>query len=141
VPEAGHPELDALFGNWTNGFTLLSMDGSKQKFNASGNLTSSLDPLGNTTTYSYIDADSDGQTEAPSQVVDPWNRSTAFSCTSGQLDTITVFRRAEIVSRNDRGEQCGTVGRLNPPAGSSVRATCPTIFGTRELGLPAKETG
>jgi hypothetical protein len=38
APESGHHEFDSLFGKWTNGFTLLYMDGSKQKFNASGML-------------------------------------------------------------------------------------------------------
>ena len=87
--ESGHPELGVLYGDWTNGFTLKYKDGGQQKFNAQGILTSASNILGNTTTYSYIDADSDGQTDDPSQVVDPAQRTTSFSYNSGKLSTVT----------------------------------------------------
>ena len=42
-----------LSGDWDNGFTLTAKDGSVDLFNTSGQITSTIDPAGNETTYSY----------------------------------------------------------------------------------------
>ena len=47
--------------------------------------------MGNTTTFSYIDLDSDGVPDSLSQTVDPAGRTTTFAYVDGRLDAITDF--------------------------------------------------
>ena len=120
TPEAGHPQFSTLLGNWTNGFTLLYMDGGQQKFNASGILTSALDYLGNTTTYTYTDADSDGQTDDPTQRVDPAGHTTTFAYTSGRLNTITDFASRVTTMGYDGSARLTSVTEPDPDGGGEL---------------------
>jgi RHS repeat-associated protein len=119
-PEAGHPEFNVLTGNTTDGFTLVYRDGSREKFNASGILTSAIDALNNTTTYSYTDADSDGQTDDPTQVADPWHRTITFSYTSGRLSTITDFASRATTLGYDGSGRLTSVTLPDPDGGGEL---------------------
>jgi RHS repeat-associated protein len=120
APEAGHPEFDKLLGDWTNGFTLAWKDKASAKFNAQGILTSSSDSLGNTTTYSYTDADSDGQTDDPSQITDAANRTTTFSYTSGRLSSITDFASRATTLGYDGSGRLTSVTLPDPDGGGPL---------------------
>jgi YD repeat-containing protein len=56
-----------------------------------GLLTSRLDGVGNATTFSYIDLNSDGVPDALSEMVEPGGRTTTFAYSNGRLETRTDF--------------------------------------------------
>ena len=55
--------------------------GEKSIFDANGLLTKRVDTAGNETTYTYIDADGDGQTDEIKTIVDPSGRTTTYDYT------------------------------------------------------------
>jgi len=73
-----------LTGSWSTGFTLTAKNGTEDEFNTSGQLTSTTDPDGNETTYSYSSGKLASMTE-------PGVRTTTFSYDqqTGYLSSIT----------------------------------------------------
>ncbi|MEJ7591975.1 MAG: hypothetical protein WKF77_10530 [Planctomycetaceae bacterium] len=70
-------------------YTLTDQYGNKTNFSATGNVTSRVDPNSNSTAYTYVDSDSDGQTDDLSTVTDPWGRVTTFAYSGGLLASVT----------------------------------------------------
>ena len=83
-------EFSRLTKNENNTFTRISKDGSRINFNALGLETSSVDRNGNTTSYQYTDANSDGKIEELSWIVLPAGGNYHFIYDSnGKLQSIT----------------------------------------------------
>jgi len=70
-------------------YTLTDQYGNKTNFSATGNVTSRVDTNSNSTAYTYVDGDSDGQTDDLSTVTDPWGRVTTFAYSGGLLTSVT----------------------------------------------------
>jgi len=90
--EPGEAAFKTLSKNiMTNDFTLTDKYGNISKFDSNGYLTSREDANGNTFTFAYVDADTDGATDDISTMTDPFGRVTTFAYSSGLLSTITDF--------------------------------------------------
>ncbi|GAB5443819.1 MAG: hypothetical protein Fues2KO_41680 [Fuerstiella sp.] len=80
-----------LVENMDGSFTLTDKLGNKSEFDSDGLLTEKLDRNGNSTTFDYIDADSDTVVDELETVTDPWGNETTFAYTSGLLSSVTDF--------------------------------------------------
>ncbi|MBL8815479.1 MAG: cadherin-like domain-containing protein [Planctomyces sp.] len=69
---AGPYAFSTLVQNTGPVWTLTDQYGSAMTFSSVGNLTSRSDSNSNSTAYTYVDGDSDGQTDDLSTITDPW---------------------------------------------------------------------
>ena len=103
-------------------FTMTDRHGGQSQFDQDGLLTSRQDRVGNTTTFSYIDLDSDGVPDWLSQTVDPAG-CTMFAYVDGWLDAITDY--------------AGRVTKMTYDAADERHAVRPLVFQGRLGGLLA----
>lgn len=78
-----------LVQNTDSTYRLTDKFGNKANFSAIGLLTSRVDRNSNTTSFAYIDADSDSIADELSTITDPWSRVTTFAYSSGLLASVT----------------------------------------------------
>ena len=101
---AGLLSSSSLVQNADNTYTLTSKHGNRSEFDANGLLTARVDSNGNTISYAYVDADSDGQTDELSQITDPFGRVTTFAYSAGLLVSVTdIAGRTTSVTHDGSG--------------------------------------
>jgi RHS repeat-associated protein len=123
VSPAGPLAESTLTLNVGGTYTLTDRFGNKANFSSTGLITSRVDRNGNTTSYSYTDADSDGLTDELSQITDPFGRTVSFTYTSGRVSSVADFAsRTTTLGRDGSGRLTGVtlpdpdgVGSLTSP--------------------------
>lgn len=101
---AGPLAYATLVRNADQTFTLTSKTREKENFNALGMLTSRVDLNANTVTYSYIDANSDGQARELQKITDPFGRITTFVYSGGKLSSVKdLANRTTNIARDAAG--------------------------------------
>jgi RHS repeat-associated protein len=121
--QAGPYATDTLIQNGDNTYRLTDKFGNQSHFSSAGLLTSRVDRNNNTTSFVYVDADTDGQVDELSTITDPWGRVTTFAYTSGLLATVT-----------DHANQVTTVAQDGPGRITSI--TAPDPDGAGPLAAP-----
>ncbi len=101
---------------FTMGYALAWKDGSQTTFDSSGLMTSQVDRLGNTTSYTY-NPDGTMATET-----DPTGRTTTFTYTSGKLTSVTDFA-GRVTTYSYTGDQLTSITEPDPGHGEAVPST------------------
>jgi len=78
-----------LVKNNDDTYTLTHKDGRKDEFGTTGLLTARKAANGETTTYTYTDADSDTVADELASITDPFGRTTTYTFSSGKLASVT----------------------------------------------------
>jgi hypothetical protein len=84
----------AQFSTSETASTLIDRWGKTFYFNAAGMMTSRVERTGQITTYSYIDADGDGDVDDLSSITDPFGRSVTFTYSGGLLASVQHYSGA-----------------------------------------------
>nr|MBA3311784.1 cadherin-like domain-containing protein [Planctomycetaceae bacterium] len=104
VSPAGPLTTATLALNVNGSRTLRDKYGNKIEFSAAGLVTARVDRNGNTTSYTYTDADGDSVVDELSQITDPFGRTIAFTYTSGRVSSVTDFAgRSATLGRDGSG--------------------------------------
>jgi RHS repeat-associated protein len=115
------------------GWRLTARDGSQHEFNADGWITAREDRNGNRTTYSYIDADGDGQAGELSQSVDPFGRVANYAYAGGLLVSMTDFS-GRTTTYGYSGNRVTSITQVDPD-GAGPLAPSTTQYGYDARGL------
>lgn len=85
---------DGLFSTLTkisDGFVLRDKFGDSEQFDSQGLLQARVDRLGNRTSYTYTDADADGQVDDLASITDPRGHVTSYLYAGGRLERVRDF--------------------------------------------------
>ena len=115
-----------LVKNGDNTFTLTSKFGDKEKFNTAGILTSREDLNGNTVTYAWVDADTDGDTDDISTITGVYGRVTTFAYTSGLLSSVTDHASRVPTITHDGNGRLSTITAPDPDGAGPLAAPVTT---------------
>jgi YD repeat-containing protein len=113
-----------LTENWDFTYTLAHPDGAEDLFSEDGLLLERIDANGNTTEYSYTDADGDSEVDELAEIEDPDGRTYTYTYSSGLLTGINdYFGRAFSFSHDVYGRLDEITGP-DPDGGGSLPAGC-----------------
>ncbi|APZ94505.1 RHS repeat-associated core domain-containing protein [Fuerstiella marisgermanici] len=128
VSPPGPLAFSTLVENMDDTYTLTDKYGNKAEFDEDGLLTEREDRNGNSTTYEYIDADSDTVVDEIETITDHYGRETTFAYTSGLLSSITDFASRVTTIGHDAYGRLTSITRPDPDGAGPIVAPA-TAYG------------